>query len=139
MMGKSEMPIAPRTILVLKRAPGWPAWRSDHKRRRLRVRIRPNTNKATTMNVESAHRATASAALRGSNGRLSEPKVKTAPSKAATPIAAKTRPTLRVFIKGVMRVSPARGEKDEGGKSRTAGPRAGTNSSRLERAGHDTR
>ena len=47
--GRKDTAMAPKTIFVLNREPGWCARRSAQRRNRLRVRMRPKTRSAATM------------------------------------------------------------------------------------------
>src|SRR5277367_809843 len=85
-MGKSETPIAPKTILTLKREPICPLRRSAPRRTRLRVRIREKTSSAATIAVESAKKTTKVFPCCGRRGILREPSVNTAAASNTTTI-----------------------------------------------------
>src|SRR6267154_3014785 len=81
--GKSERPIAPTTILVLKRAPSCSLLRSVHRRRTVRIRMSPKTRRAAVTKLDTERSAIVSRQFFGSNGTSSEPNVKTAASSKA--------------------------------------------------------
>ncbi len=72
------MAIAPTTIFVLKRAPSCSRLVSAHRRKTVRPKIRPKTNSAAVIKLETAYKGINVRQLLGSNGTSSEPKVKTA-------------------------------------------------------------
>src|ERR1700691_1094421 len=85
-MGNSDTPIAPKTILTLKREPIWPLSLSAPSRTRLRVRISEKTSSAATIKVDSAKKTTKALPCCGRNGMLSDPSVNTAAASSTTTI-----------------------------------------------------
>src|SRR6266446_501924 len=57
MMGRSEMAMAPTTILVLNRAPSCPLLRSAHNLKVVRARMRPKTRNEAVIKIELHCRA----------------------------------------------------------------------------------
>src|ERR1700686_4540649 len=92
MIGSREMAIAPTTIFVLKRAPSCSRRRSTQRRRMVRARMRPKTRKAAVIKLETAYSTITARQLLGSNGTLSDPKVKTAASSNVRSIPPMARP-----------------------------------------------
>src|ERR1700733_790286 len=111
-MGNSDTPIAPKTILTLKREPIWPLSLSAPSRTRLRVRISENTSSAATIKVESAKKTTKAFPCCGRNGMLSDPSVNTAAASSTTtipPIASQRSLLRRRFtLPALLKVSPER-------------------------------
>ena len=91
--------MAPRTIFVLKREPGWCARCSDQSRNKLRVRMTTKTSSAATMNTVSAYRSH----WRGSKGSVKEPSVITAESNRA--IAKPPKPSNSCDLRPVLTLS----------------------------------
>src|ERR1700675_3403052 len=82
--GSSDPPIAPKTILTLKRDPICPERRSANSRHTLLTRISVNTISASTMNTESANQMANAFPCSGCTGTLSDPSVITAARSSAT-------------------------------------------------------
>src|ERR1700732_898432 len=82
--GSKDKAIAPTTILVLKRAPSCSLLRSAQRRRTVRIKISPKTNRAAVTKLDTERSARVSRQFFGSKGTSSEPNVNTAASSNAS-------------------------------------------------------
>src|SRR5579885_1189039 len=90
-IGRRERPMAPTTILVLKRAPNCLRLRSIQRRKMVRPRMRRKMSRAAVIKEETAKRGRRTRQLCGSKGTSKEPKVKTAARKSVRTMPASIR------------------------------------------------